>query len=884
MAITKGFFSSEQLHTVGINGPSSGECEECLLYKGCKSPRLGVAGEGRKRILIVGQYPSATADKTGDLLSGTATELLRGKLVKHGIDLDKDCWKTETVSCNPGLDKNGKPKGLTRKQIKACKPRLLKAISELKPLHVWLMGDDAITSYFMERVSKCSATKFRAMCIPDPDRKVWVTSMFHPSYIQKNEKDDHLAATFDRDLSFAVKCSKYDTVPEHVSLGKCVTILKEYDDVVRELERVLEQVPERLAFDYETTGLRPFENNHKIASISFCYDYDKAFTFPYQYNKHFTPEQINHIGDLWIDIMIHKDIKKVIQNQQYEDLWTRILFGCDISNKYWCTMNATHILDNRREFTGLKFQAFIRWGIPDYDSSMEKYLKDSKDSPYNKIMDTPLNDLLLYGGIDSLLTYRLQEEQSYEFEGREGLIKAREANLTGLNTLTNIQENGICIDRKYYEDQDVILEKRIKDMENALYKFPEAIKFERVKKRPINFGSSQDLAELFFTILELPKGKQTAGGNDCTDAGVLAELETPIAKELTKISKLKKIKGTYLGQFLRESGNDDRLHPSFSLHTTVTGRSSSSSPNFQNIPVRDKDAMNITRGGIIPEKGSQLVDWDYGAMEVRIIAAVTQDPVLVTYCNDVESDMHRDQAMDSFSFTLKEWLELQAYDKKNKTKCAKDIRFHAKNGEVFAWFYGSYYGSSAKSLFPLLKELKVMSITLYEWLCHKGIIKSSSTAYKDFENHLKLVEKRFWNKYKQVKLWQESQFKSYLRIGHIELITGHRCSGWLSRNDICNYHIQGPAYHCLQWSLDTLDSRMREEKMFSLLIGQIHDCCLGSIIPDELTHWCSMSKSIGTLEIRQHYKWLNCLLLQEFEKGEIDEPWSLKREFDPFKL
>lgn len=871
MAIVKGFFSLEQLHTVGINGPSSGECEECLLYKRCKSPRLGVAGEGRKRILIVGQCPSVTADRTGDILQGTATELLRSKLAKHNIDLDKDCWKIEAVACNPGVDKNGKLKELTRKHIKSCKPRLLKAISDLKPLHVWLLGDDAITSYFMERVSKCSVTKFRAICIPDPDRNVWVTSMHHPSYIQKNEKDDHLAATFDRDIAFAVKCSKYNTPPEHVTLGKCVTILKEYNDVVKELESVLEQVPERFAFDYEANGLKPYRKDFCIASASFCYAYDKAFSFPYDYRKHFTSEQLDHIGDLWIEIMEHPKIKRIAHNTKFEEMLTRAIFGIDV-NMWWCTMNTAHILDTRSEITGLKHQAFIRWGIPDYDSSMDKFLKDSKDSPYNKIMDAPLNDLLLYGGIDSLLTFRLQEEQEEELKPFKEMQKAREFWQEGLHTLCDIQENGISMNLEYYQNQDIVIEHRIKDMEVSLYKFPEAIKFERVKKRPINFGSPQDLAELFFNILELPKGKQTAGGNDCTDAAVLAGLNTPIAKELTKIAKLKKIKGTYLGQFLREIEDDGKMRPFFDLHVPRTNRGSSSRPNFQNIPVRDEEAKIITRSGIIPTLGNKLKDFDYGAMEVRIIACYTQDPVLMAYIFDESTDMHRDMAIDIFRFG-KTWDTIPK-------KLRGMIRFEAKNGATFPWFYGSYYRSVTRNLFAKCMGMECYEgINILEHLKSIGIVKSNSKPYDDFEAHIKKVEERFWNKFKVVRKWQEDMWKSYLRLGYIEQKHGFRCGGYLSHNDVVNWPIQGTAFHCLMWSLNTINARIKEERLKTKIIGQIHDCCLYDLVPPENDQIVLLSESIATKEIREVHPWINVPLLIEWEEGDINQSWAEKVEW-----
>lgn len=892
MAVAKGFFLPEQLHSVGLNGPSSGECEECLLYKNCKNPRMGVTGEGKKGILIVGQMPGATEDRTGAPMSGESGIFLKEKLKKLGIDFDRDCYKINAVACYPGKDAKDKTKEVTRKHIKCCKPRLMKVINDLKPRHIWLLGDDAVASYFMERESNCSITRWRAFCIPDPDHKAWIVPLYHPAYILRNEKDDNLLATFDRDLKFAVKCSQFDAVPEHVTMGKCVTILKTYDDVVRELEKLIKLNPERVAYDYETTGLKPYRKGHKIASMSFCYSYDRAYSFPYEYRKHFTPEQLNHIGDLWVEFLLNRS-KKIMANSKFEDMWSREIMGVEPNNIWWCTMNAAHIIDTRSDITGLKFQSLIRWGIPDYDSHMDKFKKGTKSSPYNKIMDAPLNDLLLYGGIDSLLTFRLQEEQEEDLRPFKGLQRAREFFMEGLSTLCDLQENGISMNRQYYVDQDEKLGIRIKEMEDSLYKFPEALKFEKVKKRRLNFGSPQDLAELFFKILELPKGKQTDGGNDCTDAGVLAELNTPIAKELTKIAKLKKIKGTYLGQFLREIEDDEKIHPFFDLHVPRTLRGSSSNPNFQNIPVRDEEAKNITRSGIIPSIlqeflgqsfkmpdgsieeyiGNKMMDFDYGAMEVRIIACYTQDPTLMAYIFDDTTDMHRDMAIDIFKFG-KTWDTIPS-------KLGKKIRFEAKNGATFPWFYNSYYRSIARNLFAkCMSMICYEGITILEHLKSIGVIKSNNTtkAYEEFEAHIKKVEDRFWHKFHEVKKWQEAMMKSYLKLGYIEQKFGFRCGGYLSHNDVVNYPIQGTAFHCLVWSLNEIVKEIKRQRLYTRVIGQIHDCCLDDLFPPERKIIMDLSSEIATVRIREVHPWINVPLMIEWEEGEVNQSWADKIE------
>lgn len=874
MAKVMGFFTDAQMDSVGMNGAGSAACEKCGLSTSCKSPRMGYTGNGRKGILIVSECPSDHDDNSGTPFSGDTSKWFAEKLRKLGIDLHNDCWKTNAVGCHP---KNEADKQPQRKHVIACSPRLMRTIEELKPRFIWLMGEKAITAYFHKRDNDPRCVRWRGLCVPDPDNKAWILPMYHPKYAMQQEKDENFQMVYNKDLSYAVRCSKFPDPPEEMSL-KGARIIKDFDEAMDALESTLKIRPEKFAFDYECTGLKPYRNAHRIATISWCSDWDTSYAIPYQYRQHFTQEQQDYIADVWTEIMLHKDIKKVIQNSKFEDAWTRSFFGVEPNNVWWCTLNAAHILDTRKHFSGLKFQAHIRWGIPDYDSSMEKYLKTDDGTPFNRVMEAPLNDLLLYNSIDSLLTFRLQEEQEEDISKQPCLERGRAFFMDGLNVLCDMQENGVRADADYYKEQDLTLGKRIITLNETLHDMDEAKKFERVVGRPINFGSNADLSKLFYEILGYKATKQTSSGNDSTDKEALASLKSPLAAKIAEISKLEKIKGTYLAQFLRELDDDGRIHPFFDLHTTQTLRGSANSPNLQNIPVRDSEAMLITRGGLFPSLGKKLIDWDYGAMEVRVIASITQCPVLIKYINDPSTDMHRDQAMELFGFKPNEWDEFQKIDK----KLMKNIRFHAKNGMVFALFYGSYYRSIARTLFALLKELKVPEVgTLFEWLRSKNIIRSLATASQDFEDHAKKVEKKFWFRFKAVKAWQEKNFKDYLNKGFIENPFGFRIGGWLTKNDLCNYPIQGTAFHCLVWSLHTLNQRMKAEKMDSLLIGQIHDCCLAEVVPSEEDRWCQMSYEIATKEIRIANPWLLVPLDIEFERAEVDQPWSTKKEFFP---
>ena len=151
----KGFFKTFPL-TRGILSKES--CRSCGLYKTCRSPKMNYTGKGRKKILIVGEAPGRSEDedwerkgyKEPTQFIGDAGALFRLKLQPYGLDLDEDFWKINASNCRP--PGNRKP---TRKELKFCRFMLDKAIRELKPESIWLLGGAAVESFYMGRFTCC---------------------------------------------------------------------------------------------------------------------------------------------------------------------------------------------------------------------------------------------------------------------------------------------------------------------------------------------------------------------------------------------------------------------------------------------------------------------------------------------------------------------------------------------------------------------------------------------------------------------------------------------------------------------------------------------------------------------------------------------------------
>ena len=857
------FFSSSESASVKESSSQDKNCLDCGLFRNVKSPKMLPTGEGRLKVLLIAEAPGKSEDDLGIQLIGDAGQFLRERLKERGFDLDKDFWKTNSVQCRTFVkkgrfEKNRSPK---RRELKLCRQNYLDFIDKNKPKFIWLMGKSAIESYYMERFSDEEGTdltpsRWRALCIPDSYSNAWVIPLFHPSFAMRNEHDELTFSQYNRDLDFAISCLDKEPPTFYNPYDK-IELIKEFDTIKEVFESLIKRPPDEFAFDYETTGLKPFNKGHRIACVSLCDLEDDAISFPLQHPC-FTKNQQKILCDLWCKIL-EGPSKKIGQNIKFEDTWSQRILGTPVS--YWesCTMNASHILDNRGSFTGLKFQAFIRWGIDDYDKTTRQYLRSKKGSEFNRVFEAPLDDLLLYNGIDSLLTLKLHHEQM-----KEMTIRQKEANQffkEGLIALADIQMNGIPADRKYYEKTDTELETIMLELVKELLTSDEAKKFKEVNGVEISLTSDFDLRELFFDILKLESSKETEGGLKSVNAEVLNSLDSDFARKLVKFSKLDKVKGTYIGQFLREIDEDGKLRPFFDLHKVDTFRSSSSRPNWQNVPTRDDEAKKYTRSGIVPSKGNIILGFDYKALEVTIAACISKDPVLMEYCADLTKDMHRDQAV--------------VLCRLSKDRVSEKIRFSAKSDFVFPEIYGSYYRSCAKNLWETFHKEHIETtdkVFIIDHLENEKIIKNK-TDYEGFENHVKDVETEFWQRFRKLKQWQERSWKQYEKTGIIELPTGFTCRGYMSRNKVVNTPIQGSAFHCLLYSLIHIHKELLAQDMNTKIIGQIHDNLVFDCDPSEKEEVMLLSTEIAIKQIREDWKWIIVPLVVSWEGTEIDQSW-----------
>jgi len=274
-----------------------------------------------------------------------------------------------------------------------------------------LLGNAAIYSVIGNRWKKDlgGILKWHSWCIPDQDLQTWLCPVFHPSYVLRGEKQE-VITIWKQGLKQALAMHK---TPMPVYKEPAITYLKETElNVLDTIKNNTE-----VAFDYETTGLKPHKAEHKLVCASVAINEDEVYAF-------MMPKK-RSLRMPFINLLLNPYIKKMAHNMKFEDTWSFYkLHETQVKNWGWCSLQAAHILDNRAGTTGLKFQTYVRFGVVDYSSEITPFLQalDQKNgNSLNTVLEyvkTPENalKLLKYCALDSIYQYRLVQIQKKEIE------------------------------------------------------------------------------------------------------------------------------------------------------------------------------------------------------------------------------------------------------------------------------------------------------------------------------------------------------------------------------------------------------------------------------------------------------------------------------------
>lgn len=355
-------------------------------------------------------------------------------------------------------------------------------------------------------------------------------------------------------------------------------------------------------------------------------------------------------------------------------------------------------------------------------------------------------------------------------------------------TLFRMEQAGTKIASEELKEYGTQLAVRIEELEKSIH--------EQAGEE-FNINSPKQLGEILFDKLKLPNGKKTKTGYS-TAADVLEKLapDHPIVASVLEYRQLTKLKSTYADGLANYIGKDGRIHSNFQQTITATGRLSSTEPNLQNIPIR-MELGRLIRKVFIPAEDYVLIDADYSQIELRVLAHMSGDERLIQAYREAQ-DIHRITASQVFHVPFDEVTSLQRRN-------AKAVNF------------GIVYGISS---FGLSQDLSI--------------------TRKEAADYIE----RYFETYPQVKAFLDKEVSDAKETGFAVTMFGRKrpmpelnSVNFMQRSFgervAMNAPIQGTAADIIKIAMIRVDKRLREEKMKSRLILQVHDELLVEAHKDE---------------------------------------------------
>jgi uracil-DNA glycosylase family 4 len=362
---------------------------------------MATSGRGLRKVLIVAEAPGRDEDRQGQALVGAAGLKLSGILRSLGVDMRRDCWLENAIICRPTWP-GGDNRTPDEKEERWCRPHLAKVIKDLNPeviIPLGLYGTRAVISLAWRPDEVDGIKRWVGWRIPSCQWNTWICPSYHPSYLLRTDNAaaylhvaNHLKNAFELDGR------PWDTPPDWQRYVRPVMDDAEAASLVEALDRE----GEPLAFDYETTTLKPDGPAARILCCSVS-NGDTSVAFPWR----------GEVLRVMRRLLCESRTPKIAANLRFEERWTRKFFRHGVTPWLWDTMLAAHWLDCRGGICSLKFQAFVHFGAPDYDSHLEGFRANHENDSNgpNRLHEVEVQKLLVYCGLDSLFEAMLARIQ-----------------------------------------------------------------------------------------------------------------------------------------------------------------------------------------------------------------------------------------------------------------------------------------------------------------------------------------------------------------------------------------------------------------------------------------------------------------------------------------
>ena len=552
---------------------------------------------------------------------------------------------------------------------------------------------------------------------------------------------------------------------------------KEYSTIINknELDKWKRKITEKgyVAIDTETDSLNAIQAN--LIGFSLATDINEACYIPIKHDNADKQIHIDDATDFLKSINEDPSILKIFHNKKYDAL---VLDKYNIKvNSYDDTMLISYSLGSGGTRHSLDFLA-KKYMSHSAISFKEIAGSGKSQKSFNEIS---INEASIYAAEDADITFRLWKilRPRLMSEKISSVYETIERPLA--KVIMDMEKNGVCVDEKILKELSIKFENDIKRIEKECFE---------IVGNEFNLGSPKQIGEILFDKLKIKGGKKTPSGAWSTDAETLNFLASSgniLPKLLLEWRGLSKLKSTYtdaLPNFINK--NTKRIHTSYSMSSTSTGRLSSSDPNLQNIPIKNDEGKMI-RSAFIADEGYSLISADYSQIELRIIAHISDDNNLKNaFKNNI--DIHSLTASEVFGVPIEDM--------------SQDIRRKAK-----AINFGIIYGISP---FGLSNQL--------------DISRSEASDYI----------RSYFEKFPSIRDYMESTKEFAKNNGFVKTLFGRKCiiddpgnrgpggKAFMERAAI-NAPIQGTAADIIKRAMIKIPKNLKKENLETKMIMQVHD-------------------------------------------------------------
>lgn len=538
------------------------DCTLCDLHRSAQVVCVKGLGPSPCDIMIVGEAPSfRRRDQVAVPFSGQSGKLLEKLMVS--VELDRDeCYITNVVHCHP--PDNRSP---TASEIKACKELLESEIAQVKPKYVLLLGATALKAV----LGKSKITQLHGTFI----EKEGVTYMptFHPAAALRDpSKTDLIRADL---VKFSQLVRGYDPTRQHQLSWRAIDSVDTFNSCIDDLKQA-----DAVAFDLETSGLDPLEDGAQIHCLGLGTSHGTQWILPLGSLDGSQPVFPQEVQQMMVEDIAKalKGRKVVAHNAKFDNKWIRRIFGIRFSVSF-DTMIAAHLI-NENIPKGLKYLAKLHFNAPDYDLTTAQK-KGGIDA----------TSLYRYCAFDVYFTILLYRKLKKELSGDSALKKVfMWLMMPASEAFEEIELTGVFVDRERMDALEADLRARKAELEGRL----------ETMCPGVNWNSPKQVGSVLYGDWGLDPLEYTRTGQPSTAESVLLQLrgQHPGVETLLSYREVhKQLTGFIDGwkKFLR----DDRMHPSFKLTGTVTGRLCLRENTSVMVPGGTKPIQDIKPGDLV---------------------------------------------------------------------------------------------------------------------------------------------------------------------------------------------------------------------------------------------------------------------------------------------